>query len=303
METRTTRTVPTLCAVAAAMVVAAGSAAAPSSMLDPADPLALEVKALHDDISLANLIRGLGLTGDQLDALAEVAGRAEALRDEHNGRAQPLLTEMESAFAALRAELLAGGHPADEVEARAVGAQHQLQDQRREFERSLADLELELRTALDDGQITIIEEFKPCLIPPHELGEPLRVGQADSGGKALEVLGELRTLPANSYARRLPRFVDRGMEIVELRTGPLADEAHAEYRDRLTGLVEEVRTVDDVGWALEGEGYAKRLREIVEGQTRHPSSVAEGSAELTRVGRLLLAPGSAQVLADLAACP
>ena len=93
------------------------------------------------------------------------------------------------------------------------------------------------------------------------------------------------------------------MEIVELRTGPLADEAHAEYRDRLTGLVEEVRTVDDVGWALEGEGYAKRLREIVEGQTRHPSSVAEGSAELTRVGRLLLAPGSAQVLADLAACP
>ncbi|MDP7111520.1 MAG: hypothetical protein QGH45_06135, partial [Myxococcota bacterium] len=80
METRTTRTVPTLCAVAAAMVVAAGSAAAPSSMLDPADPLALEVKALHDDISLANLIRGLGLTGDQLDALAEVAGRAEALR-------------------------------------------------------------------------------------------------------------------------------------------------------------------------------------------------------------------------------
>ncbi len=301
MDTRWTKTVSIFGAVAAAVVVAAGSAAAPSSMLDPADPLALEVKALHDDISLANLIRGLSLTGDQTAALADVAVRADTLRAAHGAAAQPLLAEMDGSFAALRAELLAVDEPDPEVERRAVAAQNALKDQRREFERELADLELELRSVLDGGQLAIIEEFKPCLIPPQELGEPARVGQSDTGGRAQEVLGELRVLPDNTYARRVERFVDHGIERVELRTGPLSDEARADHRAELRAVADQARALDDVAWAMEGQELAAQLKAIVEGERGGKPPAAPEGAELTRVGRLLLAPGASGVLAALAA--
>lgn len=299
MDRSWTRPFALLGAISAAVVVAGGSAAAPNSMLDPADPLALEVKGLHDDISLANLIRGLNLTGDQLDVLAEAAARADALRDDRSAQARPLLAEMEAAFGALRAELLTGGEPGGDVKRRAVTANRELQDHRRGFERELADLELQLRDALDDGQVTIIETFKPCLIPPQELGEPPRVGQSGAGGKAVEVLGELRLLPANTYERRLQRFVDRGIEIIQLRTGPLSPEIEDEYRTQLVQLVDEARSLDDLTWTLEGPQHAARLHEIVGDDPPSPPRSAEGT-ELTRVGRLLLAPGAAEVLAALA---
>lgn len=300
MDFSWTRPFALLGAISAAVVVAGGSAAAPNIMLDPADPLALEVKWLHDDISLANLIRGLSLTGEQLDALADAASRAETLRAAQTAEAQPLLGEMEAAFGALRAELLGGGEPAQEVEKRAVRAQRELHDMRREFERSLADLEIEVRAILDDGQISIVEGFKPCLIPPKELGEPARVGQSDGGGRAVEVLGDLRILPQHTYERRMERFVERGLEIIALRKGPLSDEVAADHREQLVALVDEVRTLDDVTWALEGEEMARRLRVIVEGDATHPMEGQPEGVELTRVGRLLLAPGSADVIGSLA---
>ncbi len=296
-----TRILTLLGAITATVWVVVGSAAAPNTMLDPADPLALEVKGLHDDISLANLIRGLSLTGDQLEVLAEAAVAADTLRAAHTAEAQPLLAEMEVAFGGLRGELLAGGNPDPEVEQRALRTQRELQDMRREFERELADLEIQVRGVLDDGQVSIIEDFKPCLIPPKELGEPARVGQSDGGGRAVEVLGELRTLPQHTYERRMERFVERGLEIIELRAGPQGDEARESYRDRLTALVEEVRTLDDVTWALQGTEMARRLKGIVEGEDAGAPPPRRDEAELTRVGRLLLAHGSADVLTALAA--
>ncbi len=283
-------------ACTAVLWMAGGSAAAPVPMLDPADPRALQVHQLHDEIALANLVNGLTLTGEQLLALAELAAEADALRAQYEQAAQPMLADMEDSFVALRGELLALEQPTEEVAGRAHRAQARFKDLSLEFAHDLAELEVGVRGVLDDGQIQIVSEFRPCLLPPEDLSSPLRVGQAGASGRVMERLDELRQLPPNTYARRLPRMQDEAIERMEHHHGPLDVDAEQAERERVAALFDEIRAMDDLTWEMEGEGMAERMVEPVRGDGPR----IERGTELTRVGRLLLAPGAAEVYRGVA---
>ncbi len=299
---RRVTTILALGACAAAAVVARGSAAAPTIVLDPADPRTQRVRQLHDDISLANLLGGLTLSSDQLDDLEELARRADELRDEVAGEAEPLAERMERAFAALRADLLERGAPSDEVAGAAHRAERDFRELNLSYERDLAALEQRARDVLDDGQIAIIEGFEPCLFPPRDLSSPLRVGQAGVSTEMMERLWILRQLPEHTGERYAERLVDGAVERLEMHRGPQSDEAIAAERERVRALLDEIRAVDDETWALEGETMAERL-EAAAGAPPSSRGPAPGHVDdqLTRVGLLLLAPGAADVLAAYAA--
>lgn len=290
------RTLVCLGAALAAVVVVRGSAAAPLTILDPADPRPHRVHQLHDDISLANLIHGLNLTGEQLDALAELATRADEVRSSYEQAHVDQLERMDSSFAELRAHLLEAGEVPPRVEARARAAETAFKEQRLQFQQELAGLEGEVRQVLSEGQVQIVEEFKPCLFPPEDLSSPLRVGQAGAPGHLVDKLDEIRQLPPDVYERHLPRFLDRAMERLQWHEGPVAEEIEAEERERVVALLDDVRQMDDLTWALEGERLADAL---VEPLVR-PPAVSQGRSELTRVGMLLLAPGASDVIGSIA---
>ena len=273
-----------------------GSAAAPLHILDPADPRPDEVRALHDDIALANLVLGLNLTGDQLVELARIAREADDVRVRHTETFEPVLAEMEDSFAVLRDHLLGGGEPPDDVKHRAQRAQNAFQEFRVEVERELVALEAEAREVLDEGQACIIEEFKPCLIPPADLASPARVGQAGASEHLVRLLGELRTLPDNTYARRQERFREGTLERMEWHHGPQSDEEAGALLAEVDALLDEVRAMHDLQWDLQGQAMADRLQVLVLGEDRHPRD----RGELTAVGRFLLAPGSADVIGAIA---
>jgi len=57
------------------------------------------------------------------------------------------------------------------------------------FHDKIAKLEEEVEGILSSAQFSIVEDFKPCLILPKSLQDPLRVGQAnDAGGKLVKVV-------------------------------------------------------------------------------------------------------------------
>lgn len=296
-------TTPRLVLVALAALALASPAAAERLMLDPADPLNQEVRALHDDISLANLINGLSLTGEQLDALAVLATEADRLRGRYQHEAVPVLAEMDRSFAALRAEVTETGEPTAEVRHAAGQAENAFLELRAEFQRELAGLEGQVRVVLDDGQVRIAEEFEPCLFPPESLGSPLRVGQSGASTHLMQMLDELRTVPDNTYARRKVRVVDGALEKIDVHRGPLTPGAEAEARAALEGLVEEVRGVDDLDWQVEGPLLAERFHDVVAPRPPAPHPHDPARAQLTRVGKYFLAPGAVEVLSTIAARP
>jgi hypothetical protein len=266
------------------------------TILDTADPRPHRVHQLHDDISLANLVLGLNLTGEQLDALAELATRSDEVRSSYERAHVDQLEQMDSSFAELRQCLLEGDEVPQQVEARARMAETGFKEQRLQFQQELADLEAEVRQVLSEGQIQIVEEFQPCLFPPEDLSSPLRVGQAGASSHLVDRLDEIRQLPPEVYERRLPRFLDRAMERLQWHEGPLAEADEAGERERVESLLIEVRQMDDLTWAMEGHRMAEELVAPLAREPRDPA----GRSELTRVGKLLLAPGASDVFGSIA---
>jgi len=279
------------------MVAIRGSVAAPLMIMDPADPRPHEVRALHDEISLANLVRGLHLTVDQLDQLAGLAQQADEVRASYLEQIEPLLAEMDESFANLKENLLASeDEPPTDVVHRARQAQDAFHEIRLDLRRDMAALEDEVRVVLDDGQAQIVEEFQPCLFPPEDLSSPSRVGQSDSPAHLVELLGNIRQLPPTTYERRKDRMLDHGIEFLERHKGPLTEDAVAAERARIEAIIEEARAMDDLTWAVEGEAVASRLKAPLD-----PAPPPPGPArDLTRVGEYLLAPGASEVIAAVA---
>lgn len=294
--TSSIRTLVCLGVALVAMVAARGSAAAPLTILDTADPRPHRVRQLHDDIALANLIHGLNLTGDQLDALAELATRADEVRSGYERAHVEQLDQMDSSFSEMKQSLLEAGEVPPQVQARARAAETGFKEQRLQFQEDLAELDGEVRQVLSVGQAQIVEEFRPCLFPPEDLSSPLRVGQAGASGHLVERLDEIRQLPPDVYERRLPHILDRAMERLQWHEGPIGEVDEASERERVVALLDEVRQMDDLAWALEGERMADTLVEPL----ARPPVVHEGRSELTRVGMLLLAPGASDVIGAIA---
>lgn len=295
-STNSLRTLICCGAVLVAAVAARGSVAAPLTILDTADPRPHQVHQLHDDISLANLILGLNLTGDQLGGLADLAARADEVRASHEAEHVDQLEEMDTAFCDLRGHLLSAGEVPPPVKARARAAETAHKGLKLELQQDLAELEAEARALLDEGQIRIVEEFKPCLFPPEDLSSPLRVGQSGASSHLVDKLDEIRQLPQNTYERHLPRFLDRAMDRLQWHDGPLSEEDQQVERDRVVALLERMREMDDLTWAMEGEDVAE---ELIAPLDREMPPVNHRS-ELTRVGMLLLAPGAADVIGSIA---
>ncbi len=282
--------------VLVAVVATWGSAAAPLTILDTADPRPHRVRQLHGDISLANLILGLNLTGEQLSALAELAAEADEVRASYERVHVDQLEQMDSSFAELRRCLLEGDEVSPRVKARAREAETGFKEQRLRFQQDLAGLDAEVRQVLSEGQVQIVEEFQPCLFPPEDLSSPLRVGQAGASSHLVDKLDQIRQLPPEVFERHLPTFLDRAMERLQWHEGPIAEVDEAEERERVVALLTEVRQMDDLTWAMEGPRMADELVAPLE---RGPV-LSQGRSELTRVGMLLLAPGASDVIGSIA---
>ena len=68
----------------------------------------------------------------------------------------------------------------------------------------LMSLSAEVDRLLSNHQKEILKTFACCIIPPKDLSDPVRVGQATSGEKEIEILRKVRKVPGTSwpYAKR-----------------------------------------------------------------------------------------------------
>ncbi len=95
---------------------------------------------------------------------------------------------------------------------------------------------------LDPGQVEVLRGFSPCLLPPRDLSEPVRAGQAGGGDRYERWLERARRLDADGQDRAVARL----LEGEERQLGPLPPGREAEVR----GVLAAASAVDEVGFAL-----------------------------------------------------
>lgn len=260
-----------------------------------------EVGALRADINILNLVNGLHLTPHQLVHLLRSAREAKDLLD---GAAPPApdpkaVSREAKALEEIRAAMLAG-NPAPEDALRDLGnARARRRAPRRtgaEVEKGLAALEDGVEAELLPTQKEVIRTYKACLVPPKDLRDPVRVGQASDAGPMVRLLERVVQIPAEQWEKGAARVVDRVIEEEQEHKGRLNGVEEAERRAALRAGFEEARALPAADFEMRKEALAERLDA--------PDRVHDIVLELQSIADACGAPGkTARILLDPRAIP
>lgn len=220
-----------------------------------------EVKELYEDISTLNLINGLNLTTTQMTELISIAKEASSLRDKFYKEYAETAENTKNSYEILKAQLITkGAEVTPEIQKAAARWEKELKEAREKFEKDLKGLEEKVSTVLSAGQIQIISDFAPCLIPPKSLKNPTRVGQAYDSGPMEQQLKKLREMKGDDYNKKVDKIIEKIISHEEEKfLGPLDEESREKEKQRLLDIINKARAMDDAEFELSKEELAKEM--------------------------------------------
>ncbi len=270
-----------------------------------------QLNDLFHDISTINLLNGLRLTRKQAEDILALARKADEQRK--GGKNSPFgenyrkaLDDAQAAYAAFKAEANKGEPPGDRLSQRALHYENLLKDLRNRraemIDQAMPEFDSKLQSILTEPQLQIIESFRPCLVPPKDLKDPVRAGQAE-GDRGVEMLSHVRKLPAPLWRERQGEMGDRYVERLGHGRIEITDEkVRAAERRRFIDVVTKARAMSDTEFELEKGKLAaqlnpqERLGEIIEGSriVRDKGTPHQAS----RAARWLLSPRIIPILQE-----
>jgi hypothetical protein len=176
-----------------------------------------EVNRLKAEINNWNLINGLNLNRDQIERIVRLYAAAGPELEGVRGRAN-----------------------------RAAGRRKDL----------LFALERQVENVLNPGQRQVLADYKPCLLPPKDLKNPVRAGQANDGTQMVKWLTRARN--AKNEIRRA-RMIENLIAREEEHLGELTDRQWEQRVDLLERIIANASAMSDVDFELNKEELAKKI--------------------------------------------
>jgi hypothetical protein len=221
-----------------------------------------QIKTLRDDINLCNLLNGIYLSKDQMESLLLLAKEAEEIRNQYHNEQVKKAEDFRRALESLRKEVIKGTGINQNVAKRASGLNKELKDSRISMNHKLARLEQQAGEVLNEGQKQILQEFKPCLLPPRNLNHPTRAGQAFDSGPFVKTMERVREVPPRRYKQMRHRVLSHHLKkLEEYHVEITEQEQRAEYR-RAGNILDRARSMDPVKFQLHKEELANDLSHL-----------------------------------------
>ena len=147
---------------------------------------------------------------------------------------------------------------------------------------------------LRPGQREVLATYKPCLIPPKNLKDPVRVGQANDNTRLAGWLERTRSRNDAQIERMIDRLIDG--EIAHL--GPLDGASGKQRRAQLRDTVRRASEMSDVEFAINKDDLADAIqpRDRREELTAEIDTIRRARLQPGRTARLLLNRDFAAVL-------
>jgi len=287
------------------VVIIAGSA--PGREDDPT----AQLRQTQSLISSINLLNGLHLSGEQVQRLLEINREAEMLRQQFLADNAGRLAEAERHYKALVDNFSRDRQAPEETERTAQQLKRELEEAEEAYRERLAQFGDEIEQMLTYGQREILATFKPCLIPPRDLREPSRAGQASPSGRGEKILKQYRAMMQRAeemekrarsrsavrrsgyYGRNRPRgdarmfstnrarerfaerFFPRYFEMIERVVGEMSEEQKVAERDRILAVLDRAADMSEEDFSLNIDTLAAELTAPLEESENEIREAAE----------------------------
>lgn len=220
-----------------------------------------EARKIKEEISLLNLLNGLYLSQDQLEKLVPLAEKASAIKqryaEEFCGQSKDYFSDLCS----LRDALYTTTGPTKEQNRQATNAYRKYaKAPQAQIAEEIGKLEEEAISIFGNSQLAVIKDFKPCLIPPKNLRDPIAVGQASSTDKEEKILDIIRRMPEELYQMNKQDIADRVIKQTEKEKGKMPDDIRKDMVSTYIRKMDEVRAKNAVDFDLKKKETAESFR-------------------------------------------
>lgn len=224
-----------------------------------------KVSELRRDINLLNLINGMNFSLHQVLHIKAAAEEAKENKpanfnttvdpnaaDTLIGHLQGVLKILEAGKQLTESQVsnLLAAQKAVAASTRTRGVKAQ---PRKKLDESVECVE----HVLFESQKQTLVDYKPCLIPPKNLKDPVRVGQAKDDGPIIKIMERFRKIPKQEYENNKGRILDRAVEEFQGRFGTLSEEKKANLRGRIADFAERIRKLTNEEFELDKSDLAK----------------------------------------------
>ena len=127
----------------------------------------------------------------------------------------------------------------------------------------LVSVSKQVEAVLTDGQRSILGSFACCLAPPEDLSDPMRAGQAEASGKALDLLRRVRKCPDGFWPTMRQRILQKVDQITDAVSPAATAGRKAVAREGVAKALDRAREASDVEFAMEKEALAKAVKAAV----------------------------------------
>ena len=268
-----------------------------------------EISALRADINLLNLYNGLNLTTKQIDAILKEArsvNRKAGTKQGPVANEEPKTTLREKELLEdLRRHLVKNKDVPSTLWARYDNLRrerHQAQVKRTGTvgdRKRLAQSAAKVEALLTEAQLEVLRTYKPCLIPPRDLRDPVRVGQSGSDTHYAPLIERVRSLPDFAYEAHREKIIAGIVEAAEKHNGKMDDEARTDYAERVSEILEEARAMDEAEFQFNKQDLARKIESEDRIETIKEQLAASGLARFERQGqiaRFFLTPRAIPIL-------
>jgi len=222
-----------------------------------------EVARLKADINLLNLMNGLHLDYRQLKTIqksAAACGEARARAPREEETTKKTMAALREVYAALRRNEPPPASAVSRLQSPLAkrGGGYLRARQRDVAEARDCGVE-KLLDVLSPEQGEVIRTYAACLVPPSNLRDPVRAGQANDTEPLERMLDHLRTLSLDQdpYA-----VADRFLCHVEAHDGKFPADERPCTINLVLGVAYEAQALDEVGYAAQRSELAGRLASV-----------------------------------------
>ncbi|MGD2088701.1 MAG: hypothetical protein PVH61_21160 [Candidatus Aminicenantes bacterium] len=126
----------------------------------------------------------------------------------------------------------------------------------------LMTLSVEVDRLLTDSQKEILKTFTCCIIPPKELSDPVRAGQATSGEKEIEILRKVRKVPETFWPYAKSQGLKKLEQLLVFKFPGITADKIKTICDRVGKIYEKARKLSDVDFEMEKGDLAEEITRI-----------------------------------------
>jgi hypothetical protein len=266
--TRLPTIVAAVCLCWPALSACGPAAAAMSEEVPSLGDCTREIRELRADINLLNLYNGLNLTMEQVKVILREArslARESKGGTEVSAREEKKLLEKERAMLAdLKENLYEGDDVSHSLRSRYDNfMRNQWADKTRHLDRKYLEKvhasAAAVHAALTDAQLEVLRTYQPCLIPPRDLRDPVRVGQAADHTRTVSILERIRELPDFVYAENRDHIVAVLVKAAEKHAGKMSDQDRAAYADKVGAIIDRARAMNETEFLFNRQAMAAEV--------------------------------------------